>query len=221
MSHNLIKVSSKTPSVSSDITLNLDDVTSVSSPTSGQVLAYDGINWVSENISVVESFEKTLDTTQATSSYNSTYQWEIPNPYLPSGEQYFLQICPYRINAGFYVTLNTTSDITANLSGTTSQWYYKFTVNTAGVYRMYAHVEIGLNSSNDASLTVQWSNADNSVTYGPRVNVHRPNMKQVAVVGVIDASVNDVFGLYMHKITNGPYAPGSFGNTNLVFEKIG
>lgn len=220
MSHNQIKVSSKTSSVSGDITLNIDDVTSVSSPTNGQVLAYNGTNWVAENVSAVQPFEKTLDTTKTSSSYNSTYQWEIPNPYLPSGEQYFLQICPYKIGTNYYVTLNTTSDITAGLSGTTSQFYYKFTVNTAGVYRMYAHVELGLNSSDNASLTVQWSNADNSVTYGPRVNVHRPNMKQVAVKGVINASVNDVFGLYMHKITNGPYAAGSFINTNLVFEKL-
>jgi hypothetical protein len=221
MSYNITKVSTKEPDTTGEITLNLADVSSVSAPSANQVLGYNGTNWVNQTASWVSEYDESLNTSYNGLTFNNSYQWEIPNPYLPSGDQYFLQIAPDVINNTNYIDFNTTSgDISADTSGTTAQWFHKFTVNTAGVYRLFAKVELGYNSATNASLTVQWSNADNTEKYGPRSNIHLYTQKMIPVIGVIDASVNDEFGLYMHAKNNGPYAPGAFYNTNLVFEKL-
>ena len=221
MSYNITKVSSKAPSSTGNITLNVADVSSVSSPQADQILGYNGSNWVNSTANWVNAYEESLSTSYSGTTFNNTYQWEIPNPYLPSGYQYFLQIAPDTIGSTDYINFNTTSsDISADTSGTTSKWFYKFTVNTAGVYRLFAKVELGYNSSTSASLTVQWSNSDNTETYGPRANIHLYTQKTAPGVGVINASVNDEFGLYMHAKANTPYAPGAFFNTNLIFEKL-
>jgi hypothetical protein len=55
MSYNLTKVSTKEPDSDGDITLNVADVTSVSSPLDNQVLAYNGTNWIADNLSVIQS----------------------------------------------------------------------------------------------------------------------------------------------------------------------
>jgi hypothetical protein len=221
MSYNITKVSTKEPDSNSAITLNLADVSSVSAPSANQVLGYNGTSWTNQSVTVVNEYDESLNTSYGGLTFNNSYQWEIPNPYLPSGYQYFLQIAPDIIGSTNYIDFNTTSgDISADTSGTNSKWYYKFTVNTAGVYRLFAKVELGYNSATNASLTVQWSNADNTAKYGPKTNVHLYSEKMIPTIGIINASVNDEFGLYMHAKNNTPYAPGAFYYTNLVFEKL-
>lgn len=220
MSYNQIKVDSKKANVDGSITLNLDDVASLT-PSDGDALVYDNNAWGASKIPAGIGFDRTLYTTYSGFTFNNTYYWEIPNPYLPSGDQYFLQIAPeHWKTTTVIVTFNKTSEVSLTKVSGSYTYVHKFTINTAGVYRLFAKVELHPNSSATSSMTVQWSNADNTTTYGPQCRLKRSQGHSVPVVGIINASVGDEFGLYMKAITNSPRATGTFFNTIVNFERL-
>ena len=91
MSYNINKVSAQSPDSSSAITLNLSNVSSVSSPTDGQILGYNGSAWVNRSANWVAANEEGARTAPNSAGATQTYNYPIPNTFLPAGEQYFYQ----------------------------------------------------------------------------------------------------------------------------------
>ena len=204
MSYNITKVSTKEPNSSGDITLNLEDVTSVSSPSDNQVLGYNGTNWVNESPSWVNEYERALNSTNNLSTLNFNSGTVLVNSNQPVGQRrfhYWFKNTP-SYNFTNY-TSNTDNDADLTVYTVSSSLFYKVTLNNAGLYRLF--MKFSTNSiygSTNQAIEVQWSNGDNSVKYGPRVRLQRVERKSVPVIGYIDASAGDEVGLYKHALYN-------------------
>lgn len=222
MSYNITKVSSKSPNSSSEITLNLEDVSSVATPSADQVLGYNGSNWINQSPSWVNEYEESSRTNVVNTSFSLNSNIPIPRTNLPSGEQYFWAFGAKNISSTVYLnTINTSnSTITAHYITASANWNYKVVLNNAGLYRLWAKLPIGPSSATNSSLEVQWSNADNTVTYGPRFRMHRYDMKQIYAVGYINASGGESVGLYAHANNNSAKNPNNYANHIMIIEKL-
>lgn len=215
MSYNLTKVSTKEPNASGGITLNLEDVTSVSAPSSDQVLGYNGTNWVNENPSWVKAYEESAHSYSIQVGATNASTILVNYPVAPARLYRFYN--KKTSNTG-YSNFTVTSDaaLLEDISGGgITAWYYGFKFNTAGVYRITAKIVAGPNSSDTSFVDLQLSNAANTVTYGPRVRVGNVNVKQRNIVGIVNASVNDEVGFYKHGIVNNPKY-SQLGDTNIL-----
>lgn len=213
MSYNKTTVSSKTPNSTGDITLNVADVSSVSSPQPDQILGYNGSNWVNRSANWVNAYE------EAAHSYSvriggtnaTTILLNYPNP--PAR---FYRFYNKQTSGTGYADFSTSGDVSLleEVTGSTI-WFYGFKFNTAGVYRITAKIVAGPNSTNTSFVDLQLSDSTNSVTYGPRFRVGNVNVKQRNIIGIVNASVNDEVGFYKHAIVNNPkYA--QLGDTNIL-----
>lgn len=219
MSYNITKVSSKTANSTGDITLNVADVTSVSSPQPDQILGYNGSNWVNRSANWVNAYELGARTAPNSAGATQTYDYPIPNTFLPAGEQYFYQFGAATIGSTTYNNIYNTADvtITTNSSG---NWIYKVVLNNAGLYRLWCKTVIGSSSSTTSSLEAQWSNGDNSVKYGPRVRIHKYSEKLLPVIGYINASGGESVGLYLHANNNNAKHTTESTNVLCIIEKL-
>ena len=215
MSYNITKVSTKEPNSIGDITLNLEDVTSVSSPSDNQVLGYNGANWVNESASWVNEYEKSAHSYSVQVGTTNASTILVNYPVAPARLYRFYN---KKTSNTDYSNFTVTSDVTMleDVSGGgITAWYYGFKFNTAGIYRITAKIVAGPNSTNTSFVDLQLSNADNTTTYGPRFRVGNVNVKQRNIVGIVNASVNDEVGFYKHGIVNTPkYA--QLGDTNIL-----
>ena len=223
MSYNITKVSSKSPNSSSEITLNLEDVTSVSTPSADQVLGYNGTNWINQSPSWVNAYEESSRTVSGGGTAINSNDIPIPRTNLPAGEQYFFAFAAKRIGSTNYMSVVNTSNttITEHALNVNADYWYKVVINNAGLYRLWAKLAIGSNSSATSSLEVQWSNADNSITYGPKARIHRDDQKHVQVIGYINASGGESVGFYKHANNNNAKIPlEAYRDHLIVIEKL-
>lgn len=225
MSYNTLKVSSKTPNQDGDVALNLADVASVTTPTTNQVLGFDGTNWGNKDANWVKSFELGMRSTRANSTvnYNSNIvlTWSRP----PVGEQRWVY---WHRNTGYQFTnfvANSNNDaelITHDISGSTTRIYYKLKINNAGIYRLFFKFALNdVYGSDSDAMEIQWANGDASVTYGARVRIKKPTMKQVPCIGVIEANGGEEIGLYKHALYGTPKQPlRAFREYLMIIEKL-
>ena len=224
MSYNKTTVSSKTPNSTGDITLNVADVSSVSSPQADQLLSYDGSNWVNKLPNWVNTYERALNSTNGFSSVTGQFGMVLTNTGQPAGQQRFVY---WHKNTSYQFTnyvpnSNNDADIIDYYAGGPTYVFYKVRINNAGLYRLFfkfaLHHIYGTDSS---SAEYQWSNGDNSIKYGPRIRCKKPNMKQVPCIGYINASGGEEIGLYKHALYNTPYQPlGLFQEYLMIIEKL-
>jgi len=220
MSHNKIKVASKTPSEIGEIVLNIDDISSVSTPTDKQTLAYNGTDWIAKSMSVVIDFDETLHTESYAVGGTNSSTILVNYPYSPAR---FYRFANHTTNLNLYTDSVHNADIEMleDDFGGGTVWYKGFKFLTAGIYRITAKLVIGPNSTDNSFVELQLSNADNSVTYGPRFQVGNENVKQKNIVGIVNASVNDEVGFYKHGITNSPkYCQVGDPNILIVIERL-
>jgi len=223
MSHNIIKVSSKTANRDNEITLNLSDVSSVSSPAGNEILGYNGTNWINRTPNWVNAYERALNSTNNLSTLNFSSGTILTNSNQPAGQQrfhYWFRNTPSYNFTNF--TSNTANDAAITYYTSGSSLFYKVTLNSAGLYRLF--FKFSLNSiygSTNQAIEVQWSNGDNSIKYGPRVRLQRVERKSVPVIGYINASAGDEVGLYKHALYNTcSDETGSFLNYLCIIEKL-
>lgn len=219
MSYNINKVSTQSPDSSSAITLNLSNVSSVSSPTDGQILGYNGSAWVNRSPNWVNAYD------EAAHSYPITLGATNASTILlnyPSAPARFYRFYNKQTSGTGYANFTTSSDVSLleEVTGSTI-WYYGFKFNTAGVYRITAKIVAGPNSTNTSFVDLQLSNDTNSTTYGPRFRVGNVNVKQRNIIGIVNASVNDEVGFYKHAIINNPkYAQLGDPNILVTIERL-
>ena len=225
MSYNITKVSTKEPNSSGDITLNLEDVTSVSNPSDNQVLGYNGTNWVNRLPNWVNQYERAVNSLNGYTSSNGNFSIVLSYSSLPTG---FERAMYWHKNVGSTVFTssqgNTNNDVTLlfhNVASTTFL-YYGVRINNAGLYRLYVkHALNHVYGTDNSAVEVQWSNTDNTVTYGPRVRLHKPNMKTPPCIGYINASGGEDVILYKHALYNTPKTPmGGFRDYLMLIEKL-
>lgn len=221
MSYNITKVSSKTANSTGDITLNVADVSSVSSPQADQVLAYNGSNWVNRSPNWVNAYEE--------SAHNTVIQAGVTNittiiVNYPISPPYLFRFYNQKTNNTNYGDFTTTSDVTAladSASGGKTAWFYGFRFNTAGVYKITAKIVAGPNSTDTSFVDLQLSNDNNTITYGPRFRVGSVSVKQRNIVGIVNASVNDEVGFYKHGIVDNPkYSKLGDENILVIVERL-
>lgn len=219
MSHNIIKVSSKTANRDNEITLNLSDVSSVSSPAGNEILGYNGTSWINRAPNWVNAYEEAARTAPSAAGATQSYDYPIPNTFLPAGEQYFYQFGAATIGSTTYNNIYNTANvtITTNSSG---NWIYKVVLNNAGLYRLWCKTVIGSSSSTTSSLEAQWSNGDNSVKYGSRVRIHKYSEKLLPVIGYINASGGESVGLYLHANNNNAKHTTESAQVLCIIEKL-
>jgi hypothetical protein len=218
MSHNYINVSSKVPNNLGEIVLNVDDISSVTTPTNKQLLAYDGANWTARTAEGIE-YEETLHTEPVTSATTNSTTILLNYPTSPAR---FYRFSNYSTQGDVFINAIHNSDIDMleeNFGGGTI-WFYGFRFLTAGVYRITAKLVVGPNSSDSSFVELQLSNADNSVTYGPRFQIGNANVKQKNILGVVNASVNDEVGFYKHSIINAPKYYVGDSNILVIIERL-
>jgi len=223
MSYNLTKVSSKNADSTSSITLNLDDVSSVSNPEVDQYLGYDGVNWKNQIPSWVNSYERVLNSTASISNTHSNSGTILVNGNQPTGQQryhYWFKRTPSIEFTNFVG--NTDNDVELIYYQVGSQLFYKVRINNAGLYRLFFKFAMSsVFGSATQAVEVQWSNGDNSVKYGPRVRLQRVERKQTPVIGYINASAGDELGLYKHALYGTVNDEmGLFENYLCIIEKL-
>lgn len=226
MSYNKITVSSKTPSSTGNITLNVADVSSVSSPQADQLLSYDGSNWVNKLPNWVNTYERAVNSLSGYSSINGNYNIVLNYTDQPTGFERALYwhktvgSTTYTSSVG-----NTANDAELkfyNVPSTSVYLYYGVRINNPGLYRLY--MKFALNDvygTDNSAVEIQWSNKDNTVTYGPRVRAHMPHMKTSPCIGYINASGGEDVVLYKHALYNTPKTPlGLFRDYLCIIEKL-
>ena len=204
MSYNITKVSSKAPSSTGDITLNVADVSSVSSPQPDQILGYNGSNWENRSANWVNAYERALNSTNGFSTVHSNSGTVLTNTNQPAGQQrwhYWFRNTPSYNFTNYTANSAVDADLYYYTSG--SNLFYKVHFNNAGLYRLFFKYSLSsVYGSANQAIELQWSNGDNSVRYGPRVRLQRVERKSVPVIGYIDASAGDEVGLYKHALYN-------------------
>ena len=222
MSYKINKIQDVNSDSSNEIDLNLSNVSGLSNPSNNQILSHDGNNWVNKEVNWVDEYEESSRTIISNSGFSLNSDVPVPRTNLPSGEQYFWAFWANRINSVNYLTSTNTSNSTityANLSSS-SRWNYKIVLNNPGLYRLWAKLPIGPSSADNSSLEVQWSNADNTITYSPRYRMKRYDKRQVQAIGYIDASGGESVGLYVHSNNNNAKNPNNYSNHLVVIEKL-
>lgn len=229
MSYNITKVSTKEPDSSGDITLNLEDVTSVSSPTDNQVLAYNGSAWVADSLSVIQSSKDVLHSTRASSlsSYNSSSPMFLNYPPLGSYSRvhFWFKSTGSGLSRTFTEVTNTTNDanLVSNLNSATEEVFYKIVFNTAGVYRVFAKIVLSdTYGASGSSCEVQWANKDYTTIYGPRFRIQRNTDHCKPLICVVNATASQELCLYQIALNGSPNYPfgSSFEDYLLVVEKL-
>jgi len=204
MSHNIIKVSSKTANRDNEITLNLSDVSSVSSPADNEILGYNGTSWINRAANWVNTYERALNSTNGFSTVHNNSGTVLTNTNQPAGQQrfhYWFRNTP-SYNFTNY-TANSANDVDLIYYTSGSNLFYKVRLNNAGLYRLFFKYSLSsVYGSTNQAIELQWSNGDNSVKYGPRVRLQRVERKSTPVIGYINASASDEVGLYKHALYN-------------------
>lgn len=228
MSYNITKISTKEPSSDGNIALNVADVISVSSLSDAQTLIHNGTNWENKNALWVNESKRGSNTI----SYTGTDTYSLMPLLYPAGYPW---PTGYRRTMWWWRRVNNywwanhvnnsenDTDVLWYQSSGTTQMYYAVELKNAGVYRLY--IKYALSNSygeDDQSCTVQWSNNDNTIVYGPRFRVHRASMKSPPCIGIINATGGEKVILYRHSIQNNPQNP--LGSTMqdflLIIEKL-
>ena len=229
MGYNITKVSAKTPDSSGDITLNMSDVTSVSNPLNDQVLAYNGTNWIADDVSLVQSSTNVFQSTVATNlgSRNDPSGMLLSYSNLPTG--YYQAHTWFRRNGtnliyNFVDTNNETNDASLISHQRSSEdLIYKIVFNNAGVYRVFAKLVLSdTYGTATSSAEVQWANKDFTTTYGPRYRVQRWNQNSRPAICVVNATANQELVLYNIALNGSPNYPmgSSFNDYLIVVEKL-
>lgn len=229
MSHNKIKVSTKDPDSQGDITLNVADVTGVSSPLDNQVLTHNGTNWIADTVSIVQSNTNVFQSTVATNlgSRNDPSGMLLSYNNLPTGYErahFWFRRNGTNLVYVFAETNDETNDADLiNHQRSSEDLYYKIVFNTAGVYRVFAKLVLSDTYGTDnSSMEVQWANKDFTTTYGPRYRVQRATQNSRPAICVIDATAGQEVVFYNIAKNGTPNYPmgSSFNDYLIIVEKL-
>jgi hypothetical protein len=226
MSYNVIKVSSKDADSNGNVSLNTTDVTNISNTTDNQTLAYSGTNWVNKNPDWVNENKRSTNSVSYSAGFDGNYNLILSYTNVPNNfdrAHYWHK----NINTSVYNNHQTSSDNDAELEWyqdtSTTRLYYAVKINNPGVYRLFAKVPLSkVYGTDNSSIEVQWSNADNSIAYSPRFRIHRVNIKSSPCIGYINAAGGERVCLYKHTLNNTPKAPlgSSFLDFLMLVEKL-
>lgn len=193
MSHNKLTVVGQSPNASSEISValnNLSDV-SISSPSSDQIIKYDGSNFVNAASTSEKGYDLKFATFQGAGNYSvhnqSAYQYVVGDYTI------------YRLNGGTYTTFNET-DFTANNATaanspvTTSVWTESVNIPSAGTYLVTV---TGICRANDITYQIEGNNGAISA----KIFCDRDSFFGSLAVGIVTVASTDVVRLVVKAVT--------------------
>lgn len=184
MSHNKIKINTKTQDANGDINLDLNDLSDVtiSNPLTDQVLEYNGSSFINESYGDFESDIKF-------SFINPTSGWS-PGSYTYIVNDYFT-VRKYQavVNSDTGFTFNNAGNTNSPLSNT--RWGESIDIPTAGKYLF-----IMMLASRGTGYS-EWRMSNNAGLFGPKCRLHDDNINGSIAIGISDCVANDIFRLVL------------------------
>jgi len=179
MSHNKIKIGSTTPDSSSNINIDLNDLSDVSITglNVNQMLKYNGSEF--ENGST--SFESDLKFGYVcdTSGWGSGgYQYSVGD---------YLSLRDFQSFVVKDTGFNENNSTNSNTPQSNSRWFESIDIPTAGKYLF----QISLGSSNQAKVV--WRMRNNAGYFGAKVYVTKDDKYGTILCGIADCVENDIF----------------------------
>lgn len=184
MSHNKIKINTKTQDENGDINLDLDDLSDVtiSNPLTDQVLEYNGSSFINESYGDFESDIKFRFMNRSSGWNSGSYTYQV-NDYL-SLRKYQASVSN---ETGF--TFNTSTS--ANTPQANSRWGESINIPTAGKYLF-----IVMLASRGTGYS-EWRMSNNAGLFGPKCRLHDDNINGSIAIGISDCVANDIFRLVL------------------------
>ena len=225
MSHNIAHFNTLAPSREGAVDPALSDLSDVSgSPTDGQLLAYSGAGWAPTSSSPGDAVGAVARAHGGGATSASSVTIISPNPYIGATDpnRFYWEWAAASQSGTVRITKSATADISwiGNTYGAGTEWLVGVEFNTAGVYRLNANFHVGELSAAGAYLDVQWTDRAAYVALGPRCRVGRSDEKRNAVIGVINASVGDIAGLYIHTVSAARFTQQTYAEYQLFIEKL-
>ena len=220
MSH-LLKVNAQSPDRQGAITHARNDLSDVSagSPSADNMLTWSGSAWASSADSISP---KAGHGTAGSGSSASAVLVATPNPYLGATDpnRLFWEYAALQQGSALRLTVSSTSDVSfrANAYGTT-RWGVGFDIATAGVYSLRATLHIGSISASTGYIDCSWTDISYN-KLGPIARFSTSGNKRNTLRGLINASVNDVAGLYIDAVSSAYYNQASYTNIFIEIERI-
>ena len=223
MSHNKITVCSKSPSASSEILLNINDLddVNVSSVSANEYLIYNSTSSKLENNTATIDYADRGAGGSGGGTSSSSVGIAIPATW-HTGYTYFWEFAAEKINhsAVFQDVSDSNTELSGNVyGGGKTKWLNYINFLTAGTYFIYFLVHIGENSTANAYL--ECGLADSSYNpVGPRVHLRRADEKRAVIKTVYQASASDNIGLYMYSVSNATFTQQTYVNYLISVERI-
>ena len=221
MSH-LFSVNAQKPNRQGSTTSALNDISDVniSSPSADQVIAWSGSAYSEAALLTPSSYRGHNGSTTSESSTSQTY----PNPNLAGSDpnRLFWEYAALLQGGSNRLAVSRTSDVTSRYNtygGGVTRWGVGVTFSTQGVYALRATLHLGGVSASSAYIDVAWTDI-NYNKLGPICRFARSDKKRNTLRGMIDASVNDVAGLYVVAESGSYYNRASYQNVFLEVERI-
>ena len=222
MSH-LLKVNAQEPDRQGDINSaainDLSDV-NISSPSLDQIIAWSGSAFEEATLLTPAGYRGHAGSTTSESSTAQSY----PNPNLSGTDpnRWFWEYAALRQGGSDRMTVTKTSDLGSRYNtygGGVTRWGVGVYFKTAGVYSLRATLHLGGFSSSSAYIDIAWTDI-NYNKLGPITRFARSDKKRNTLRGMVDASVNDVAGLYVVAESGSYYNRASYSNIFLEVERI-
>ena len=195
MSHNKFSVASQSPDISGDVSValnNLSDV-SISTPSTDQVLKYNGSNFVNGALTVDKGYDLKCAIYQG--SGGSNYTVTTSNTYKYAVGDYSV----YRINGNTYNTYNDTGFTVNNATSANSPlsnntWVESVNIPSAGTYLVSA---AGVCRDNDITYQIEGNNGAISA----KIFCDRDSFFGALAVGIVTVSSTDIVRLVVKAVT--------------------
>lgn len=220
MSH-LLKVNAQSPDRQGAITQALNDLSDVSagSPTADDMLTWSGSAWTPSADSISP---KAGHGTGGSTSSASSVLVATPNPYLGATDpnRLFWEYAALQQGSALRLGVSSTSDVSfrVNTYGIT-RWGVGFDIATAGVYSLRATLHIGSLSASTAYIDCSWTDISYN-KLGPITRFSTSGNKRNTLRGLINASANDVAGLYIDAVSSAYYNQANYTNIFIEIERV-
>jgi hypothetical protein len=186
MSYNKITVNNQNASAEGDIPININSYISESSPTTNQVIKYDGSNWTNS------SYPGSVSADLGLAIFGSTYGWSGGSYYYAAGDYFTIRdygSLQHR-DSGFNFNDATTSN--SPLSNT--RWAESIDIPTAGTYLIVCTLAI----PSGTSMTMRMRN--NAGEFGMKVTIDRTSRYGAFIYGIGTFVNNDIFRIVVKSV---------------------
>ena len=193
MSHNKLTVAGQSPNASSEISVALNNLSdaSISSPSSDQVLKYNGSSFVNAASISAKGYDLKFATFQGAGNYSvhnqTAYKYVVGDYTI------------YRLNGGTYTTFNET-DFTANNATaanspvTTSVWTESVNIPSAGTYLVTV---TGICRANDITYQIEGNNGAISA----KIFCDKDSFFGSLAAGIVTVTSTDIIRLVVKAVT--------------------